>query len=823
MDDLLNSFTHNLRRVLIQAAQLAASEGKTKIEPLHLFTSLTNQAEGVIVQTAAAKVLQPAKKTKLSRSKKTSALTLSPHSRKIILEAAALAEHFNHSHIGTEHLFASILDSRNPKIQGILRDHNVNSRKVRGQILAILKTSSKIADILETLLPSPRTAEPEHEHEHVPHRKQRAASALEYFAVHLTDPEHVKRLDPLIGRDREVSRLMRVLARRTKNNPVLLGAPGVGKTAIVEGLAQKIVYGDVPEALADKRIYSLNLTALVAGSAFRGELEMRFNQVLEEVRRDPNVILFVDEIHNLVGAGSSNGSLDASNIVKPALARGELRCIGATTFQEYKKYIEEDAALERRFQPITVDAPSVEQAETILIGLIPQYEQYHRVTITPEAARAAVRLSDRYIPEKFLPDKAIDLIDEAAAKARIDASQTDFSREIYNVRRDIARTTALKEEMLYNRNDLAAAETLLAKESELAETLRDLESKQEAIRRTQPRITHETIAEIIASSTGIPIASLMSDERQKLLALEDRLSEAIIGQDEAKKAVASFVRRAKSGLLDRNRPLASFAFLGPSGVGKTELARTLANEIFGADGLLKLDMSEFSESFSVSRLIGAPSGYIGYKEGGRLTEAIRQRPHSLILFDEIEKAHPRVAQTLLQILEDGCLTDAAGKKVDFSNTMIILTSNIGSRTFSQSSFGFSSDEQKEHAQKNSAILGELKDFLNPELVNRLDRVIVFEQLSESHIKDIVSLRLKELREKLLERGIDVRITPAAVRALVSRASQDRREGARRVRHIIENVIEGKIAECVLALPSSQETAALTIDCRKKEFICTLSS
>ncbi len=825
MNNLLHSFTTNLRRVLVQAAQLAASEGKKRIEPVHLFHGLTNHAETTV--TNISSLATATKQSKKKQPKKIPvSLVLSPVSKKIILDAATIAGHYNHDHIGTEHLFVSLLESSHPSVKKLIQVHNIDSRKVKQQLGMILKSSSKIFDILETLLPPGDHTD--HGDDHQPPQEQKTTSprqrkvtALEYFAVHLTDPHLAHDLDPLIGREKEIERLIRILARRTKNNPILLGLPGVGKTAIVEGLAKRISTGEVPEFFRNKKIFSLNLTALVAGSAFRGELEMRFKQVIDEVKNDPNIILFIDEIHNLVGAGSSNGSLDAANILKPALARGELRCVGATTFSEYKKYIEEDPALERRFQPIIVEQPSLLEAERILKGLIPYYEKYHNVVITAEAVTAAVQLSHRYITEKCLPDKAIDLIDEAAAKTKLESRTTELYQSLAKLQQQVDEISTEKEKTLYQLNDVVRAHELHQQEMHLKSMVADLQKTIE-LRENEPTgtIMAHTIAEIVASVTGIPVTSLVASEKERLLKLEERLSQSIIGQEEAKKAVSNYIRRAKSGLINRGRPMASFAFLGPSGVGKTELAKTLAEEIFGKDGLIKLDMSEFSESFTISRLIGAPSGYIGYKEGGRLTEAVRQKPHSLIVFDEIEKAHPRLFNVLLQILEDGCLTDAAGKRVDFSNTIIILTSNIGAKKFlTNPHIGFGAEQGTTAQERKTLVLDELKDIFNPELINRLDQIIVFDPLEKTHIEKIVDIQLKKLEEKIQEQKLTLSISNDAKEALVTLA-YDPAAGGRQVRHVIERELENRIAELLLSneIPSS---ATISIDTRDNELIARL--
>ncbi len=595
--------------------------------------------------------------------------------------------------------------------------------------------------------------------------KQKHQSALQLYPLHLTEPSYPARPDPLIGRVPELNRLMRVVARRTKNNPMLLGDPGVGKTAIVEGLARNIVLGNVPPFLLDKKIFALNLTSMIAGSTFRGELEMRFKQLVDEVATRQDVILFIDEIHNIVGAGSSAGSMDVGNILKPALARGVLRCIGATTYNEYKKYIEDDPALERRFQSILVEQPSIEETERIVSGVAPFYEHYHGVTITPEAIHAAVAMSHRYLPEKSFPDKAIDVIDEAAAKARIDTPLVRVG----------ANTPALTKE-----------------------------------------INPTLVAEIIASSTGIPLDNLLLNDQERLLNLESALSKRVVGQEHAKQLVSHYIRRAKSGLAAPHRPLASFAFLGPSGVGKTELAKALADEVFGPHGLIKLDMSEFSESFTISRLIGAPSGYVGYKEGGRLTEALKHRPHSLIVFDEIEKAHPKVVNILLQILEDGCLTDAAGKRIDFSQSLIILTSNLGTRFTTGTELGFDSYEQTTTRTKEK-ITGEMKEWFNAELINRLDQIIVFNELSRHDITSLVEQKLLQLEKRMSVNGLTLSLTHEA-KAYLADLAYDPSQGGRKARQVVEQHLESLIAESLLS-PTRPKPSTVQVSVKQHTLIC----
>lgn len=813
MNNILSHSTNNLRRVLTSAAHLAARMGKERIEPAHLFYGLLNK-NNLTVPASPEKQSVHQKKTKVHSPATTATLSLSPTSRRILLDAAALAHAYNHPYVGTEHLFISLLESKNPGVQKIIANNRLNSRDIKENLSLILESSSRIFDLLDTIIT--QDAPPAHDHCHgheseeteKPAQKNKRISALEFFSTVLTNPEVIAKTDPVIGRENELERLMWILARRTKNNPVLLGPPGVGKTAIVEGLARKITAGEVPDALKNKKIYSLNLTTLVAGSAFRGEFEMRLKQVLDEAQADPQVILFIDEIHNVAGAGSSNGSFDAGNILKPALARGEVRCIGATTPQEYKKYIEEDAALERRFQPVQVAQPSMSDAEKILTGLAGAYATHHNVEITPAAISAAVRLSDRFIPEKFLPDKAIDLLDEACARARLSVGKDPREQQSQELEKRIQTTARQKEYALYQNNDLEFAKKLHEEEQQLKKNLADLK---EALAQTilaRPVITENHIAIVVASISGIPVANMVDDERKALLNLEERLSARVVAQDHVKQDVAHYIRRARAGLTSPTRPLASFLFLGGSGVGKTELARTIAAEIFGAEGLIKLDMSEFSESFTISRLTGAPSGYIGYKEGGKLTESVRAHPHSLILFDEIEKAHPKIHQLLLQILEDGTLTDSAGKKVDFRNTIIVLTSNIGTKKFSSGKeLGFGEYEGAS-AVRRKGVTKELKELFSPELLNRIDRVSVFDPLTAENIATLVERALNDLKNRLLGQNIEFSWSSAALARLVTLSFHEE-HGARHVRHVLEQEVESTVANLLLA--ASHTGRAITLD------------
>ncbi|HUF54100.1 MAG TPA: AAA family ATPase [Dehalococcoidia bacterium] len=696
-----------------------------------------------------------------------------------MLEAAnAEAERLQDEYVGVEHILIAMSDEREGDAARILKQFGIEKERVY-QVLQEVRGGARVD--------SP-TAESKY-------------NALEKYAVDLTEAARQNKLDPVIGRDDEVRRVMQVLNRRTKNNPVIIGEAGVGKTAIAEALAQRIVAGDVPENLKDKRVLALDMGAMLAGAKFRGEFEERLKAVMDEIKRsEGEIIIFLDEIHQMVGAGGAEGAIDASTMMKPALARGELHVIGATTLDEYRRYIEKDAALERRFAPVYIDEPSEEEAMEILRGLRPRYEAHHKVKITDEAIDAAVRLSHRYVTERFLPDKAIDLIDEASSKHVIDAQSMpkdvrELETAVEKLERE-AEAAAEREDWETNASikvDLEAkrAEFIEARDAWLKETGQD-----------DMNVTEQDIAELVGKITGIPVNRMLEGETEKLLQMEERLHDRVIGQEQAIVAVADAIRRARAGLKDPNRPIGSFIFLGPTGVGKTELARALSEFLFDdEDAMVRLDMSEYQERHTVSRMIGSPPGYVGYDEGGQLTEAVRRRPYRLILLDEIEKAHPEVFNVLLQMLDDGRLTDGHGRTVDFRNTVVIMTSNLGTEAFGNDSLGFGlprdKPSQSERESQKRDVEKALRQTFRPELLNRIDETIVFDPLTEEDLKEIVELLLEDVRERLADRRIGLELTDEAKAALV-REGYDPQYGARPLRRVIERRIANPLSRRILA-------------------------
>ncbi|MFM7527499.1 MAG: ATP-dependent Clp protease ATP-binding subunit, partial [Nodosilinea sp.] len=693
------------------------------------------------------------------------------------------ARQLGHNYIGTEHLLLGLIREGEGVAARVLENLGVDLSKVRTQVIRMLGETAEVS----TGGGQGRTKTP----------------TLDEFGSNLTQMASEGKLDPVVGRQKEIERVIQILGRRTKNNPVLIGEPGVGKTAIAEGLAQRIGNGDVPDILEDRRVVTLDIGLLVAGTKYRGEFEERLKKIMDEIRSAGNVILVIDEVHTLIGAGAAEGAIDAANILKPALARGELQCIGATTLDEYRKHIERDAALERRFQPVMVGEPSVDETIEILHGLRDRYEQHHKLKISDEALEAAAKLSDRYISDRYLPDKAIDLVDEAGSRVRLINSQLppaakELDRELRQVLKD--KDNAVRSQ------DFDKAGELRDREMEIKTEIRAIaqnKAAEESEGEESPVVGEEDIAHIVASWTGVPVNKLTESESEKLLHMEDTLHQRLVGQDEAVKAISRAIRRARVGLKNPNRPIASFVFSGPTGVGKTELAKSLASYFFGSeDAMIRLDMSEFMERHTVSKLIGSPPGYVGYNEGGQLTEAVRRRPYTVVLFDEIEKAHPDVFNMLLQILEDGRLTDAKGRTVDFKNTLLIMTSNIGSKVIEKGGggLGFEFEQDQAESQYNrirSLVNEELKQYFRPEFLNRLDEIIVFRQLTKDEVKEIAEILLKEVFARLTEKHIHLQVTDRFKERLVEEGYNPS-YGARPLRRAIMRLLEDTLAEEILS-------------------------
>ncbi|NTK41330.1 ATP-dependent Clp protease ATP-binding subunit [Enterococcus faecium] len=716
-------------------------------------------------------------------------LPYSPRMKQVFALASSEVKKTGSQKVGTEHILMSLLKDESIMATRIMINLGISLSKAR----QVLKQKMGLAG------DSAGKGMNRRRNVNVQDKRQtpQGTPTLDLLARDLTKLAKENKLDPVVGRSREVKRLIQILSRRTKNNPVLVGEPGVGKTAIAEGLAQKIILGEVPEDMQEKRLMMLDMGSLVAGTKYRGEFEDRMKKVIDEIYNDGQVILFIDELHTLIGAGGAEGAIDASNILKPALARGELQTIGATTLDEYQKYIEKDSALERRFARIQVDEPTPEEAEVILQGLRTRYEEHHGVEITDEAVRAAVNLSVRYITSRQLPDKAIDLIDESAAKVRLD--QTDHLTKSTVIKLEIDELVQEKEAAI-QKQDFENAAQLRRQEKALRKKLQKvsaIEAKQE--QGYSDRVTEEDVATVVSEWTGVPLQQLEKKESERLLELEGLLHERVVGQDEAVKAVSRAIRRARSGLKDPDRPIGSFMFLGPTGVGKTELAKALSEVMFGSeDALIRVDMSEFMEKYSTSRLIGSPPGYVGYDEGGQLTEKIRQKPYSVILLDEVEKAHPDVFNLLLQVLDDGHLTDSKGRKVDFRNTIMIMTSNIGATQIrEEKNVGFNvQDVTKDHKAMQKRILEELKKAFRPEFLNRIDETVVFHSLSKDEIHTIVQIMSKAIIKRLKEQDIQVKITPSAI-DVIGKAGFDPEYGARPIRRALQKEIEDRLSEALL--------------------------
>ena len=690
--------------------------------------------------------------------------------KRVLQFAAEEADRLLHNYIGTEHLLLGILREERSVAASILMEKGMRLNSVREDVVALLNEKTTVTRVKETPL-------------------------LAEFSRDLTDSAMKNQLDPLVGRDVELERVQQVLCRRTKNNAVLIGEPGVGKTAIVEGLAQKIVHGDVPHFLADKRVLALDISLIVAGTKYRGQFEERLKAIMKELTENPNIIVFIDELHTLVGAGSAEGSLDAANILKPALSRGEIRCIGATTPAEYRKYIEKDRSLERRFQAVKVDPPAERETLQILLGIKDRYEAFHHVEYTQEALEAAVYQSSRYITDRFLPDKAIDLVDEAGARAKLrDAGQSDEFGEINkSIRVAVEQMESAAAQKDYEKAQFFREQEVIAREN--LQFVREKFDVKSGARRVV--VGKEEIDEVVSKWTGVPLTSINQDEGDKLLRMEEELHRRVVSQGKAISALARAIRRSRAGLKAPNRPVGSFVFLGPTGVGKTELARALANFLFGSDAaLIRFDMSEYMEKHSVSKLIGSPPGYVGHEEGGQLTEKVKRNPYSVVLLDEIEKAHPDLFNILLQVFEDGHLTDGLGTRVDFKNTIVIMTSNIGGRYIQKkASLGFQSADANEISRSVSdMVLAEVKRTFNPEFINRIDETIVFEALSDDDLQHVMRLMIAQLNEHLVDRNLHITLAPEVIAWIIDRTCEDRSYGARPLRRAIQRYVEDPLSE-----------------------------
>ncbi len=793
MNERLDKFTERAKKVLVYAQDEATRFNHTYIGTEHLLLGLLREGDGIAAKALGnlgveLNKVRSAVEFIIGRGEKVviADINLTPRAKRVIELAVEEARRLGHNYIGTEHLLLGLVREGEGIAAGVLESLGVNLEKVRAQVVRVVSQGA--------MEPKRRGR--------AARRKTSATPTLDSLGIDLTAAARRDELDPVIGRENEIDRVIHILSRRTKNNPALVGDPGVGKTAIVEGLAQKIVAGDIPESLKDRRLLTLDIGLLVAGTKYRGEFEERLKKVIEEIRSSNDCVIFIDELHTLVGAGAAEGAIDAANILKPALSRGELQCIGATTADEFRKYVERDAALERRFQQVRVRESTIEETTAILLGVRSRYEEHHSVKITDEAVVSASEMAGRYVTDRFLPDKAIDVIDEAAARVNIRAGSTSLA--LRNMQKQV--------EELVRRKDAAISRSEFDEADELREQERTMRAKAEAMEaqwldtraREIPQVLEEDVAQVVSVWTGIPVHRIAEEESKRLLHMEDELHRTVISQDEAIATLSKAVRRARAGLKDPKRPIGSFIFMGPTGVGKTLLARALAEFLFGSqEALIRIDMSEYMERHSVSRLVGAPPGYIGYEDAGQLTEAARRRPYSVILLDEIEKAHPDVFNVLLQLMEDGRLTDSKGRTVDFRNTVLIMTSNIGAKQIKRAGgLGFSgaveaAAEEDFYREMKSKVTSELRKAFRPEFLNRIDASVVFRSLGRADIDRIVDLELEHLRARLRELEVELDLSVAALGLLAERG-YDPDFGARPLRRIIQQLLEDPLAETLLA-------------------------
>ena len=815
---MMQRFTDDAQRVLSLAQEAALELGHDYVGTEHVLIGLTKVKNGV-----AAKALEElglvtedifeAVEEHVGRgNKKATSIYMTPRVKHVLELAIQVANHMNHNYVGTEHILLGLLSDGSGVAVAILRAMNIRSNDVVEAIRSILGSNKGSNNGGQEGINS-----------------NNDLGELSDFATDLNESAKQGKIDPVIGRDTEIQRVIQILSRRTKNNPVLIGEPGVGKTAIAEGLAQRIVTGNVPEILRNKRIISLSIGSMLAGAKYRGEFEERLKKAIDEVQQHDDMIIFIDEIHTLVGAGATEGAMDAANILKPALARGEFQVIGATTLDEYKKHIEKDAALERRFQPVQVGEPNEEDALEILKGLRDRYEAFHKAKITDEALTAAVSLSSRYITDRFLPDKAIDVVDEAASKVRM---KVFSAAPDVKALEDRLNTVKKEKEAAVTSQDFEKAAELRDEEQSLLKEIGDKKSIAKEKSDQKLIVTEEDIAAVVAQWTGIPVAKIAEEESATLLHLEEKLHKRVVGQDEAVTAVAKAVRRARAGLKDPKRPIGSFLFLGPTGVGKTELARALASSLFGDESaMIRLDMSEYMEKHTVSRLVGAPPGYVGYEEGGQLTDAVRRKPYSVILLDEVEKAHADFFNILLQVLDDGRLTDSQGRTVDFRNTVIIMTSNLGAKALHKNSpelgflaakkSDFNVDENKEIEFKEAkkSVMDAVKRHFRPEFLNRIDEMIVFHPLTGEDLKEIVTILMSDVTKRLGERDLQLEITPEAMKLLVKEGS-DFTMGARPLKRAIQRLIEDPVSDLILK-GDAKEGKIIKVDAKDNDLVVSI--
>lgn len=780
-------FTERAQKVLALSQEEAIRLGHNNIGTEHILLGLIREGDGIAAKALnelgleVKQIQEEVGKLIGSGSQPMQSIHYTPRAKKVVELSQDEARKLSHSYVGTEHILLGLIREGEGVAARVLHNLDVNLNKARQQVLQLLGSN-----------------EPQGGSSNRGRAASNASTAtLDSLARDLTKSAREGNVDPVIGRDEEIERIIQILSRRTKNNPVLIGEPGVGKTAVIEGLAQQIAENEVPEILRDKRVMTLDMGTVVAGTKYRGEFEDRLKKVMEEIRNAGNIILFIDELHTLIGAGGAEGAIDASNILKPSLSRGELQCVGATTLDEYRKYIEKDAALERRFQPIQVDEPTLEESAQILRGLRDRYEAHHRVTITEEAIDAAVELSNRYITDRFLPDKAIDLIDEAGSRVRL-RSYT-MPPQLKELETELEQVRKEKDSAVLSQ-EFEKAASYRDKEQKTKDKLEETETKwKEKQGKESLSVVEEDIAAVVSTWTGIPVVKLTKHESDRLLNMEEVLHNRVIGQSEAVNAVSKAIRRARAGLKDPKRPIGSFIFLGPTGVGKTELARALAESMFAdEDAMIRIDMSEYMEKHATSRLVGSPPGYVGYEEGGQLTELVRRKPYSVVLLDEVEKAHPEVFNILLQVLEDGRLTDSKGRVIDFRNTVLIMTSNVGASELQNNRYvGFNlGDENQEHQDMKSKVTEEMKRTFRPEFLNRIDETIVFHSLEKQHIKDIVKLMVKEVKNRVEGQELSFTITDKALEK-VADAGFDPEYGARPLRRSIQRNIEDLLSEELL--------------------------